>query len=283
MGDTLRLHYAKLANMGDLLNKLIIERCFGIGVERHSFLTGEMCAIGSCLGQYTYHGSLPMKLRQAINGRFVRPHIYVWGTGFINHADCENRFFKKDMEFLAVRGEMTRKNVERMTGRRLAIPTGDAGILADRLLDEVPEKKYDIGIVPHLCDLQDPAVAGLAGRYENSVLINVKDDPIFVIKQIARCRTLLSSSLHGLIVADSFHIPNMHAVFSDRPLGDGYKFDDYYSAYSLPHVLRDLRTAPAPSLAEIEASYSITREMAKEKKKLMLACFPREFIKAGEN
>lgn len=80
MGDTLRLHYAKLANMGDLLNKLIIERCFGIGVERHSFLTGEMCAIGSCLGQYTYHGSLPMKLRQAINGRFVRPHIYVWGT-----------------------------------------------------------------------------------------------------------------------------------------------------------------------------------------------------------
>ena len=99
MGDTLRLHYAKLANMGDLLNKLIIERCFGIGVERHSFLTGEMCAIGSCLGQYTYHGSLPMKLRQAINGRFVRPHIYVWGTGFINHATVRAAFSRKTWSF----------------------------------------------------------------------------------------------------------------------------------------------------------------------------------------
>lgn len=29
MTDTLNLYYARIANMGDLLNPLIIERCFG--------------------------------------------------------------------------------------------------------------------------------------------------------------------------------------------------------------------------------------------------------------
>lgn len=281
MHNTVKLHYANLPNMGDLLNVLILERCFGCRVERHSCLTGEMCAIGSCLGQYVYHGTVPMRLRQAVSG-LIRPHVSVWGTGFINYSDCEGRFFRRHMDFLAVRGELTRRSVERMTGRRLDIPTGDAGILASMLLEEVPSKEYDIGIVPHICDLQDPAALELPGRYENACLINVKDDPLQVVRQIAKCRTLLSSSLHGLIVADSFGIPNLHAVFSDRPLGDGYKFDDYYSAYGLPHIFRDLQTAPAPSPVEIEDAYSITREMVQKKKTSMIACFPTQFRHSGE-
>ena len=36
MSDTLNLYYARIANMGDLLNPLIIERCFGYRVERCS-------------------------------------------------------------------------------------------------------------------------------------------------------------------------------------------------------------------------------------------------------
>ena len=273
MENTVKLYYAKLENMGDLLNVLIIEKCFGLQVERHSFLTGEMCAIGSCLGQYTLHGNFPMRLRQRING-ILRPKVSVWGTGFINYTDCQGTFFKREMDFRAVRGELTRKNIEKMTGRTLDIPTGDAGILASELLDGEPEKVYDIGIVPHICDLKDPACQALADSYENSILINVKDEPLDVIRQIAQCRTLLSSSLHGLIVADSFGIPNRHLVFSDRPLGDGYKFDDYYSAYPVPHLLCDLRTETAPTIAEIQAGYAITREMVETKKKLMRESFP---------
>lgn len=274
MPEKIKLYYAKLANMGDLLNVLIIRRCFGYQVERHSFLTGEMCAIGSCLAQYTLHGSPLMRLRQRING-LMRPRVSVWGTGFINYTDCEGKFFKRNMDFRAVRGELTRKNVERMTGKKLDIPTGDAGILASELLDETPEKRYDIGIVPHICDLQDPAVGALAAQYENALVINVKDDPLAVVEQIAQCRTVLSSSLHGLIVADSFGIPNRHLVFSDRPLGDGYKFDDYYSAYPVAHVLCDIRQEKAPSPEEIRAGYAITREMVEEKKRLMRESFPR--------
>ena len=277
MEKTIKLYYAKLANMGDLLNDLVIRRCFGCEVERCSFLEGEMSAIGSHLAMHTYHGTPLMKLQQLING-VQRPRVYVWGTGFINYDDCQGRFFKRGMEFLALRGELTRRNVERMTGRTLDIPTGDAGILADRLLDTLPEKRYDLGVIPHICDLKDPAAQALADRYENSILINVKDDPIEVGRQIAQCRAVLSSSLLGLIVADSFHVPNMHVVFDERLKGDGYKFDDYYSAYGLPHIQRDLRQEAAPSLREIEDSWAVTAEMAEEKKRQMLSCFPRQLL-----
>lgn len=282
MEKTLKLHYARLQNMGDLLNPMIVERCFGCKVERNSFLTSEMCAIGSCLGQYCYHGNILMRIRQFFNGYKV-PHVYVWGTGFINYDDCKSRFFKRNMEFLAVRGELTRKNLERMTGKPLNIPTGDAGILAPILLDETPEKKYDIGVIPHICDLEEETVSNTIKAYDNVLFINVKDEPLEVIKQIAQCRTIISSSLHGLIVADAYNIPNMHVIFSDKPKGDGYKYDDYYSAYGVKHQCRDLRELDAPSIEDINNSYQITKEMVDEKKRIMLDTFPKDFIVSGVN
>ncbi len=48
-------------------------------VERCSFLTGDLCAIGSGLAQYKLHGNPLMKLQQCINGR-THPHVDVWGS-----------------------------------------------------------------------------------------------------------------------------------------------------------------------------------------------------------
>ncbi len=276
MAGQIKVYYTRLHNMGDQLNELIIEKCFGYEVVRRSFLDGELCAIGSCLGMYTLHGTFPMRIRQRLNG-MVRPHVSIWGTGFINYTDCEGRFFKRDMDFCAVRGELTRNRVEQMTGRRLDIPTADAGILASELLKELPPKCYDVGIVPHLCDLKDPKVQELlkADTLLGKVrFINVKDEPLQVVREIAQCRYILSSSLHGLIVADSLGIPNLHVVFGDRLLGDGYKFDDYYSAYGLTHCPYDLRSEKIPDLAQIEERYQIRPGAVAEKKKALKEVFP---------
>lgn len=271
--EAIKLYYAKLANMGDLLNEIIVERVMGFRVERCSVLTGEMSAIGSHLGMYTYHGNPLMRAQQLINGKKY-PHVDVWGTGFINYDDCKGRFFKRDMVFHAVRGELSRRAVESMTGKNLDIPTGDAGILASHLFDDWQEKRYSVGIIPHICDLNDPAVTALAQNYEDSVIINLRDEPIEVLRQIDRCKTILSSSLHGLIVADSFHIPNKHIIFSDRPKGDGFKFDDYYSGYGLLHMPWDLRAKRPPELSRVKDEYMISIRMAEEKKTAMIKSFP---------
>lgn len=272
MSKQIKVYYTKLHNMGDQLNELILEKCFGCEVVRCSFLEGELCAIGSCLGMYTLHGTFPMRIRQRING-IASPHVSIWGTGFINYSDCEGIFFKRDMDFCAVRGELTRKRVEKMTGRTLDIPTSDAGLLASELLEVKPEKCYDVGIIPHLCDLKDPRVSELIEKYAGK-FINVKDEPMKVIEEIARCRCVLSSSLHGLIVADSLGIPNLHVVFGDRLLGDGYKFDDYYSAYGMTHTPYDLRTERLPELSMVEDRYSIRKEAVAEKKRALKEVFP---------
>lgn len=273
MPEQIKVYYTKLHNMGDQLNELIIEKCFGYKVVRCSFLEGELCAIGSCLGMYTLHGTLPMRVRQRMNG-IRRPHVSIWGTGFINYSDSEGRFFKRDMRFCAVRGELTRIRAEQMTGKKLDIPTADAGILASEVLKEPAEKCYDVGIIPHLCDLQDTKAEEMQEAYGNACVISVKDEPLEVIREIAKCRYILSSSLHGLIVADSLGIPNLHVVFGDRLLGDGYKFDDYYSAYGVEHNPYDLRREKLPKLSEIEGRYRICPDKVEEKKRSLREVFP---------
>lgn len=269
----IKLYYARLNNMGDLLNEIIVERVMGFKVERCSVLTGEMSAIGSHLGMYTYHGNPLMRAQQLINGK-KSPHVDVWGTGFINYDDCKGHFFKRDMVFHAVRGELSRRAVERMTGKGLDIPTGDAGILASHLFNERQEKRYSVGIIPHICDIDDPSVAALARSYEDSVIINLRDEPVEVLRQIDRCEVILSSSLHGLIAADSFHIPNKHIVFSDRPKGDGFKFDDYYSGFGVFHMPWDLREKKAPEIIRIKDEYMISIRAVEEKKTDMKKSFP---------
>jgi hypothetical protein len=44
---------------------------------------------------------------------------------------------------------------------------------------------------------------------------------------------VISSSLHGLIVADSLGIPNVWLRLSPDVLGGDYKFKDYYSVFGL--------------------------------------------------
>ena len=75
MQDTLKLYYAKLANMGDLLSPMIIEHCFGYKVERASFLTGEVCAVGSCLAQYKLHGT-PLRCSRRSMASRIRLSAY---------------------------------------------------------------------------------------------------------------------------------------------------------------------------------------------------------------
>lgn len=128
---------------------------------------------------------------------------------------------------LALRGEETK----RCLGFSESIPLGDPGLLASRLVTR-QKRIFRLGIVPHYEDLDHPLVWQLARRLKPGVqLINVQQSPQAVIQAIDRCENILSSSLHGVITADSLGIPNAWTTFSDRLYGGGFKFRDYYSAF----------------------------------------------------
>ena len=70
------------------------------------------------------------------------------------------------------------------------------GLLAPVLVPAVP-KTIDVGVIPHWTDTE-------LWQRERGVLIDVCGDPLDVITQIASCHQVVSSALHGIIVADAF-------------------------------------------------------------------------------
>ena len=93
-----------------------------------------------------------------------------------------------------------------------------------------------ICVIPHLRDEQSHFLNYVIKKHPEIIkVISVAKATEKVADEINSCKLVLSSSLHGLIVADSFGVPNMHLVLSDNLLspnhlrGGEYKFRDYFS------------------------------------------------------
>ena len=65
-------------------------------------------------------------------------------------------------------------------------------------------------------------------------IIDIQSEGVeqFVI-DILSCENILSSSLHGLILAEAYGIPTCRVVFSEKILGGDFKFYDYYSGVGI--------------------------------------------------
>jgi len=161
----------------------------------------------------------------------------ILGTGFLL-SSTQKVFSEADI--LAVRGKLT--------AQKLSLPDsvalGDPGILVDRVYKQkklhIP-KKYVLGLVPHYKEMNIPSVHNFVKRYPNAVcLINVCRKPEKVIREVAACQNIASSSLHGLVVSHSLGIPACPLTLSGKLRGGIFKFRDYYSVYDMEPVFHKL-------------------------------------------
>lgn len=274
-----RIHYPSIPNMGDRLNKVMLEDLFGIEVIQTPFFKSNMSAIGSSLEVLLWSESAKTRLKQGVRYTFATKERYVWGTGFLSSGtNRKKKLIFKNTQFCAIRGELSKKRIEDIIGEELDIPTGDGGLLTERWIGSNAKKKYSIGIIPHFREQDHSIINSIAGSYKDSVIIDLTDEPRSVVKKISECSAVLSSSLHGLIVSDSFHIPNMHMMlykYGERILGDGFKFQDYYSSYGIEDKPVVMESGKWPSIDDIVNSYTIDSEMIEKKKDQLYSCFPR--------
>lgn len=273
MPKTINLYYKKLPNMGDLLNPLIVKEVFGFDSKHNTFLTCELSAIGSGLESFLISDKLKKRLAQKLTSPFIGD-VHIWGTGFLRENINESYFYRKNTYFHSVRGEFSKKKVEKILDKKLNIPTGDGGLLADHLVHQNISKEYSVGIIPHFREQDHHIFSQLKNNHKNSIMIDLRDDPISVVKQIAQCEVIISSSLHGLIVADSFGIPNQHIIVTDKLKGDGFKFKDYYSSFNVEYNPIYAKTDSVPTLNKVMDDYVITTEMVENKKKELIKAFP---------
>lgn len=279
MKKEVKVRYSKIGNMGDLLNELIIEDVLGYKVIHcDNIWDCQTTAIGSYLRFFFPEREnmkqLPKQMLRKLYGQFQAP-LQVWSTGFINYSDEKLISLRKDIKVSSVRGELTRKRLEKVLNTDLKVPTGDGGLLASYLIREPIQKKYSIGIIPHFREKDEKRFKELQESYNNSVLIDLTDDPLSVVKTISQCELIISSALHGLIVSDSFGIPNKRLIYTDKLLGDGYKFDDYYSAFNVSLNPFDLKKPGRPEINDIINDYKITGSQVEKKKEELIKSFSR--------
>ena len=175
----------------------------------------------------------------------------VWGSGFIS---AERRFTWKPSKVHAVRGPLTRA---RCLAQGVDCPPvyGDPAVfLFDSFTDMPRNASYKVGIIPHYADSDHPRVQQFA-EHGGVKLIDVMQSPSQVAKEVLECEVVISSSLHGLILADSLGIPNRWLGVSDNVLKGGFKFQDYFASVRrdepLPLGVDDLTISKAVKEAHL--------------------------------
>ena len=127
---------------------------------------------------------------------------------------------------LALRGALTRD----LLGAPGKTPLGDPGLLVGRFTRRLPQH-YSIGVVPHLSHFGIPTFRSFVAAVPGSVLVDVAGSPDRVIRTVSRCGAIVTSSLHGLVIADAFGIPATWVMPEPLLLGGSFKFRDYLSAF----------------------------------------------------
>lgn len=203
-------------NFGDKLTPYIVEK-----------ISGKKCVWSppeSDLLKYVVTGSiLNWEIKNAI----------AWGPGLASKNDVPRIETIK-----MVRGEIS-KYISIMEGATQDIAVGDPALLLPKYYKPKVERKYKLGVFPHYIDTDIVSYNLLDKFPKDVVLIYALDDIEKTIDLICSCRNIISSSLHGLIVSDAYGIPSRWVKFSDRILGDGTKYMDYYSS-----IGQDIQTMP---------------------------------------
>lgn len=143
---------------------------------------------------------------------------------------------------LALRGPLTLATVNGGTGAAL----GDPALLMPDWIKPA-KKEYELGVVPHWSD------KGLRDKFPEAHYIDVGLHPESVIVEISRCERVISSSLHGLIIADAYGIPRQAELFPQAAQeGGDFKFRDYAANYGESPRFGETWTAPTEQVREIQ-------------------------------
>lgn len=151
----------------------------------------------------------------------------IWGSGVLS-----SKFMLKNqpVKVCAVRGPLSQKY---LIEKGIDCPDvyGDPALLLPTIYNPSVSKKYKIGIVAHYLDHRNKALSLILSQYPDEILfINVANYGSWkkYIKDILSCEMVISSSLHGLIVADAYKVPNIWSEFDFKMDDNGFKFQDYF-------------------------------------------------------
>jgi hypothetical protein len=167
-------------NVGDVLTPFIIEAVTGMP-PRHASAGEGLLMAGSTIDR-------------------AGPSTVVWGTGTLRRdvAVCPTA------RYHAVRGPITRAVVLR-SGAACPDVYGDPGLVLPRLYRPTVRPRWRVGLVRHY--QHRPLHLRLEGVREIEILRCEPEGVRAFIDDLLACEAIVSSSLHGLILAHAYGVP----------------------------------------------------------------------------
>ena len=245
--NQVNLHWWKvpgsMQNIGDFLSPIVVEYMHQVTSRTALSANGttHLLAIGSVIDM-CYQNSV------------------VWGSGLMSGNKMYWWRNLRKLDIRAVRGPETRRSLIE-NGYSCPEVYGDPAILMPLVyMPESMEKKYEYRVIPHHAFDQN-------GK---NYLSPITQDWQQFIDELVKCRLVISSSLHGIILAEAYGIP---AIMLRTRLGT-FKFEDYYHStnrYDYPmadSVEQALQMEP-PALPDLESL-----------RKNIIAAFPADLWKS---
>jgi pyruvyltransferase len=204
-------HWAEVPNFGDALAPLLLKRFADLDTERATVSHAEIVTVGSVLEH------IPPEWDGAI-----------LGAGKLRE-DSRLHLHTRTATIFGVRGPLSARQCPAGT-----VAIGDPGLLVSELI-AMPDKVYDLGVIPHWSDERMAGRAEFRSKWTTRV-ISPRGDPLAVIAEIARCHRVVTSSLHGAVTADAFGIPRRVDLSGlPRPTEQAaFKWRDYSASIGVP-------------------------------------------------
>ena len=156
-------------------------------------------------------------------------NMTIWGSGVERELpQVIRRFFQKSwfrkLDIRAVRGPLSREYMIKL-GHKCPEVYGDPAILMPLIYSGAKgDKTYDISIIPQLVTEK-----GIREKYPDAHIISMNtNDYKFVIDQIVQSNLIISSSLHGVILADAYGVPSIWYRGLRKDID--FKYLDYYAS-----------------------------------------------------
>ena len=169
----------------------------------------------------------------SILGSYPLKNAIVYGTGLMSAQRAAN-IRHKPRKIISVRGPRTR-NALLAHGIDCPEIYGDPALLLPVFYVPASAKSNHISIVPHHASMEIPcpAISELTKKY-GCRLVDMRryDKWTDVVDSIALSQFVISESLHGLIVAETYGVPCVWVELVDHSWADdwGFKFTDFYES-----------------------------------------------------
>lgn len=201
------------ANLGDALSPVIVSALSGVPIAHRDFESWKrrLASVGT-IG----HG-------------FKNGVVHFWGTGIDplkNPIDRSLGYYQKPpktkFHVHALRG---RFSAQIFGSQEIHVPTvyGDPVWFLPSIIQPASEKRYELGVIVHLSELTELTdAAGIKERLlryklppslsDNIRIITTITQPNFTaleqkVQEITSCKRIVSTSLHGLVIAETYGIP----------------------------------------------------------------------------